>query len=413
MFSRRDFLAAGLYSTAAGLIVPPVLAKGVLAAANDGIHNDRVLLVLQLGGGNDGLNTVIPFADGAYHDARPTIGITPDKVLKLDAQVGLHPALTGLKALYDAGHVAIVQGVGYPTPTYSHFEALHVWEYADPARRATDGWLGRLLASQQLDTQGHPFACCAAGEASEPTELRSQNLGAQVSVIDSLQSYRIQGGQGRELAVTNLYRKTPGLYGALFDSAVATAQDGIAALQKSSSYTPAASYEPRGVVYGSKVDLASALQLAAQIIVTQPAAKIIHVVLGGFDTHQQQDVRQQSLLAYVDTAVSAFMQDMTAHGVDKRVTLFTWSEFGRRVKENGSTGTDHGAASPMFVIGGAVKGGLLGRQSSLTQTVDSGNLAYSVDFRSVYQSLLRDWLGADPKPVLGQTFAESGLSWVA
>jgi uncharacterized protein (DUF1501 family) len=412
MFTRRDFLAAGLYYTAAGLVVPPVLAKGVLAATNDGIHNDRVLVVLQLGGGNDGLNTVIPFADGAYHDARPTIGVSPDKVLPLNAQVGLHPALSGIKALYDAGHVAIVQGVGYSNPTYSHFEGLHVWEYADPSRQATDGWLGRLLASRQLDTQGHPLACCAVGEASEPTELRSQDLTAQVSVIDSAQSYRIQGGQGREIAAPNLYRQTPGLYGALFDSAASTALDGIAALQSASSYKPAAAYEPRGVVYGSKVDLASALQLAAQIIVTQPAAKVIHVVLGGFDTHQQQDVRQQSLLAYVDSAVSAFMTDMTAHGVDKRVTLFTWSEFGRRVKENGSAGTDHGAAAPLLVIGGAVKGGLFGEQPSLTQTVDNGNLAFTVDFRSVYQSLLRDWLGADPKAVLGQSFPESGLGWV-
>ena len=411
MFTRRDFLAAGLYSTAAGLVVPPVLAKGVLAATNDGIHNDRVLVVLQLGGGNDGLNTVIPFADGEYHDARSTIGIAPDKALAINSQVGLHPALTGIKALFDAGHVAIVQGVGYANPTYSHFEGLHVWEYADPQRHATDGWLGRLLATQQLDTQSNALVCCAVGEASEPTELRSQNVGAQVSVIDSLQMYRVQGGRGREIAATNLYGKTPGLYGALFDSAMRTAQDGIAALQNASTYTPAASYEARGVVYGSKVDLASALQLAAQIIVTQPSAKIIHVVLGGFDTHQQQDTRQQSLLAYVDSAVSAFMKDMAAHGTDKRVTLFTWSEFGRRVKENGSNGTDHGAAAPLFVVGGAVKGGLLGQQPSLTQTVDNGNLAFTVDFRSVYQSLLRDWLGADPKAVLGQTFPESGLSW--
>lgn len=412
MFTRRDFMAAGLTSVAAGLIVPPALAKGVLAASGDGVHNDHVLVVLQLGGGNDGLNTVVPYADGAYHDNRPTIGVTPDKVLRIDGSVGLHPALTGIKSLYDAGKVAIVQGVGYDNPTYSHFEGLHVWEQADPQRQQVDGWLARTLATSHIDS-GAALACCAVGQASEPSELRMQDGSVAVSVIDSAAGYQVQGGQGRQLAATDLYQKTPGLYGALFDGAMSTAEQGIAALAASSSYKPAASYEPRGVAYGSKVDLASAMQLAAQIIVTQPTAKVIHVVLGGFDTHQQQDARQQPLLAYVDSAVGAFMQDLAAHGVDKRVTLFTWSEFGRRIKENGSGGTDHGAAAPMFVIGGAVKGGLLGQQPSLTSTIDSGNLKYAVDFRSVYQSLIRDWLGGDPKPALGQSFAESGLAWTA
>ncbi|MEA2671712.1 MAG: hypothetical protein QOG45_1932, partial [Chloroflexota bacterium] len=172
MFTRRDLLASGLLSAAAGLTVPAVLAKGVLAAVNDGIHNDRVLVVLQLGGGNDGLNTVVPYADPAYAAARPTIGITADRVLRIDGAVGLNPAMPQIKALYDAGRVAIVQGVGYDRPTYSHFEGLHVWEYADPERRHTDGWLGRLLATQ-LDSAGHPLVGCALGQASTPSELRA------------------------------------------------------------------------------------------------------------------------------------------------------------------------------------------------------------------------------------------------
>lgn len=411
MLTRRDFVNSGLLAGAAGLIVPPVLAKGVFAATTEGVHNDHVLVVLQWGGGNDGLNTVVPYADAAYHDARPTIGVTPDKVLRLDDRVGLHPSLTGIKALYDRGQVAVVQGVGYPTPTYSHFEGLHVWEYADPQRKQTEGWLGRVLASGQLGGQGQALACVAAGEASTPTELRA--TGATVSVIDSAAGYQIQGGAGRQVAAPALYAGTPGPYGVLFDTALSTAEAGIAALQKASTYKPAASYEPRGVVYGSKVDLAASLQLAAQIIVTQPAAKVIHVVLGGFDTHQQEDTRHQALMGYVDAALSAFMADLAAHGQDRRVTVMTWSEFGRRVKENGSKGTDHGAAAPMFVLGGAVKGGLYGEQPSLTQTVDSGNLQYTMDFRSVYQSLIRDWLGADPASVLGGSFPESGLRWSA
>ncbi|HET9050350.1 MAG TPA: DUF1501 domain-containing protein [Candidatus Dormibacteraeota bacterium] len=411
MITRRDFLAAGLATAGAGITVPPILAQGVFAATAEGVHNDHVLVVLQWGGGNDGLNTVVPYADPAYHDARPTIGVAPESVLDLDGKVGFHPALTGVKALYDRGRVAVVQGVGYPNPTYSHFEALHVWEYADPARASTSGWLGALLASGRLDVSDHPLACVAAGQASTPTELRAP--GAQVSVIQSSQGYAIEGGAARTTAAPALYRSTPGPYGALFDQALSTARAGIAELSAASAYAPAAQYEPKGVVYGSKIDLASSLQLAARIIVTQPSAKVVHVVLGGFDTHQQEDSRHQSLLAAVDAGVSAFMQDLAAHGQDRRVTLMTWSEFGRRVRENGSRGTDHGAAMPMLVMGGAVAGGLYGEAPSLTSTVDGGNLKYTVDFRSVYQAVIRDWLGADPSGVLGGTYPEVGLRWSA
>jgi uncharacterized protein (DUF1501 family) len=406
MLTRRDFLASGLLSTAAGLTVPPVLAKGVLAAVNDAVHTPRVLVVLQLGGGNDGLNTVVPFADPAYASLRPTIGIRPESVLRIDGQVGLHPAMTQVRALYDAGRVAIVQGVGYDRPTYSHFEGLHVWEHADPQRRQTDGWLGRLLASQ-LDSQGHPLAGCALGQASTPAELRAG--GAQVSVIESAAAYRVQGGAGRVTAASALYRRTPGVYGALFDQALSTAGAGIGALRDSSAYTPAVPYTAPHTVHGSKDDLASALQLTAQMIVTQPQVKVCHVVLGGFDTHQQEDTRHAALLADVDAAVGAFMKDLDAHGQAGRVVLMTWSEFGRRVAENGSRGTDHGAAAPVLVVGAPVAGGLYGEPPSLTSLIDGGNLKHTTDFRSVYQTVIRDWLGGDASSVLGGSFPELPL----
>jgi uncharacterized protein (DUF1501 family) len=398
-FTRRDFLAGGLLATGVGLVVPPVLAKGVLAAANDGVHNDHVLVVLQMGGGNDGLNTVVPYADAAYHDARPGIGVPVDKVLHLDAQAGLNPALSGIKSLYDAGRVAVVQGAGYDNPTYSHFEALHVWEYADPARRATDGWLGKLMAAQR-DAASHPLAACALGQASTPAELRAQ--GATVSVIDSVKAYDVQGGPVPQAAAPALYKHTPGIYGALFDQALSTAESGIAAL-KNGTYTPAAQYSKTATVYGSKNSLASSLQLTAQMIVTQPSVKVCHVVLGGFDTHQDEDQRQTALLADVDQAVSAFMQDLDAHGVADRVVLMTWSEFGRRVKENGSKGTDHGSAAPVLVIGKPVKGGMYGAAPSLTD-LDNGNLKHTTDFRSVYQAMIADWMGGDAASVLGGRF---------
>lgn len=398
--TRRDFLASGLVAAGTGLVVPPVLARGVLAAGNDGIHNDHVLVVLQMGGGNDGLNTVVPWADPAYHDARPGIGVAVDKVLHLDAHVGLNPALTGLKSLYDAGRVAVVQGVGYDNPTYSHFEALQVWEYADPQRRSTDGWLGKLMAAQ-ADASRDALAACALGQASTPAELRAQ--GATVTVIDSIAGYDVQGGAVRQAAAPALYRRTPGLYGALFDQALSTAEAGISALRNASSYKPAATYSDTATVYGSKNSIAASLQLTAQMIVTQPGVKVCHVVLGGFDTHQDEDVRQTALLTDVDRALSAFMQDLDAHGVSDRVVVMTWSEFGRRVRENGSKGTDHGSAAPVFVVGRPVRGGLYGAAPSLTD-LDDGNLKHTTDFRSVYQAVIRDWLGADSAAVLGGSF---------
>jgi uncharacterized protein (DUF1501 family) len=401
--TRRDFLAAGLVGAASGVIVPPILAKGVFAAGIEGIHNDRVLVVLQLAGGNDGLNTVVPYADPAYLSARPTVGVRPDAVLHIDSSVGLNPALKGMKSLYDGGQVAIVQGVGYENPTYSHFENLYVWEYADPKRAQTDGWLGKLLGSQ-IDSQGHPLSGCALGETSTPPELRAPT--ATVSVIDSIAGYTVRGGAGRQATAPALYRTTPGIYGVLFDQALSTAESGMKTLAAgASAYTPAAQYAVAGATPAAN-SLGAALQLTAQMIVTEPSVKICHVVLSGFDTHQAESTRQTALLTEVDAAVSAFMTDLTAHGQADRVVLMTWSEFGRRINENGSQGTDHGAAAPLFIVGKPVKGGLYGEQPSLTSTIDSGNLKYTVDFRSVYQTLIRDWLQGDPAAVLGASYPE-------
>ena len=403
MITRRDFMISGLTATATGIIVPPVLAKGVFAATAEGIHNDRVLVVVQLAGGNDGLNTVVPYADPAYMKARPTIGVAPDTVKPLDDTVGLNPALSSLKRMFDAGHVAVVQGVGYDKPTYSHFEGMYVWEHADPAREQADGWLGTLLASQ-LDTQGHPLTACALGETTTPPEMSAPQ--ATVSVIDSGQSYDVAGAAQHRSAAPALYRRTPGIYGALFDQALATAETGIAAVHDSTTaYKPAVSYT-QGAARGAADTLATSLQLAAAMIITQPTVKICHVVLGGFDTHQNENTRQEALLTSLDTTLSAFMQDIAAHGMADRVVLMTWSEFGRRVAENGSKGTDHGAAAPVFLVGAPVRGGLYGEPPSLTSTIDSGNLKYTVDFRSVYQTVIRDWLQGDANAVLGASYPE-------
>jgi uncharacterized protein (DUF1501 family) len=408
---RRDFLRAGLVfgAGAAGLAagyaaVPDAFARAVYAAKQEGLSNDQVLVMIQLAGGNDGLRTVIPLADPTLHDMRPKLAaMSVGQALPLNAQFGLNQNLKGVKRLWDQGKVAIVEGVGYPNPTFSHFESIRVWETGDPTRRQVEGWLGRTLA-QSYDSQGHPLTGCACGTTDVPGALR--DLQATLTVINNQKQFGFTGGSEVEAAVGALYKDTPGIYGALFDTAIATAQNTITSLKTAQSqYQPMAQYsDDAKLVYSSKNQLAAALQLAAELIVTGTGVKLLHVTLGGFDTHYTELNRHDDLMGYLDQAVSAFHQDLDAHGMAGKVLIATWSEFGRRPKENASGGTDHGAAAPLMLIGDPVKGGLYGQAPSLTELDQTGNLKYTVDFRSIYQEILSGHLGADAKEILGQSF---------
>jgi uncharacterized protein (DUF1501 family) len=408
---RRDFLKAGLVfgAGAAGLAagyaaVPDAFARAVYAAKQQGITNDSVLVMIQLAGGNDGLRTVVPLSDPKLHDLRPKLAdMSVGQALALNKDFGLNQNLKGIKALWDKGNVAIIQGVGYPQPTFSHFESIRIWETGDPSRRQVDGWLGRTLA-KAYDSFGHPLTGCACGATDVPGALR--DLQATLTVINNQKSFGFSGGSEVEAAVGALYKGTPGIYGALFDTALATARETITSLRTAQAgYQPMAKYsDDAKLVYSSKNQLAAALQLAAELIVTGSGVKLLHVTLGGFDTHYTELNRHDDLMGYLDQAVSAFYQDLAAHGKADKVLMATWSEFGRRPKENASGGTDHGAAAPLILIGAPVKGGLYGEAPSLTALDSTGNLKYSVDFRSVYQEILGSHLGADPKEILGGTF---------
>jgi uncharacterized protein (DUF1501 family) len=413
---RRDFLRAGLVfgAGAAGLAagyaaVPDAFARAVYAAKTNGVHNDRVLVMIQLAGGNDGLRTVIPLQDPKLHDLRPRLAaMSVGQALPITADFGLNQGLKGVKALWDLGKVAIVEGVGYPNPTFSHFESIRIWETGDPTRRQVDGWLGRTLA-KAYDSFGHPLTGCACGATDVPGALR--DLQATLTVIDHQKTFGLKGTGELEAAVGALYRGTPGVYGALFDTAMATAQESIATLRTSeATYQPKAQYSDQArLVYSSKNQLAAALQLAAELITTGTGVKLLHVTLGGFDTHFTELSRHDDLMGYLDTAIGAFYQDLAAHGVADKVLIATWSEFGRRPMENASAGTDHGAAAPLILIGDPVKGGIYGRTPSLTDLDSTGNLKYQVDFRSVYQEILGGHLGADPQEILGGAFDKLGF----
>lgn len=412
---RRDFLRAGLVfgAGAAGLAagyaaVPDVFTRAVYAAKKDGVSNDRVLVMVQLAGGNDGLQTVMPLQDPTYRDLRPQLSRSVDSALPLSREWGLNKELAGIKKLYDQGKVAVVQGVGYPDPSESHFDSIRVWETGDPTRRQVDGWLGKTIA-KNYDSAGHPLVGCACGTTGVPGALR--DLQATLTVINGQQSFKFYGGDEMERAAGALYTSTPGIYGALFDTAVATARDTVAQLRTSSAkYVPRATYDDKvRLVYSSKNQLGAALQLAAELIVSGAGPKILHVTLGGFDTHYTQQNRHDSLMAYVDTAISAFHQDLTAYGMADRVMIATWSEFGRRPKENASAGTDHGTVAPVFLIGDPVKGGLYGAGPDLTKLDRAGNPLFTTDFRAVYQEILASHLVVDPREVLNETFEKLSL----
>src|SRR5207302_2212364 len=286
--------------------------------------------------------------------------------------------------------------------------SIRISETGDPTPRQVDGWLGRTLA-KNYDSFGHPLTGCACGATDAPGALR--DLQATLTVIANQKTFGYSGGGEVEAAVGALYKGTPGIYGALFDTAIATAQESITSLKTSAqAYQPMADYsDKQKLVCSSKNQLAAALQLAAELITTGTGVKLLHVTLGGFDTHYTELNRHDDLMAYVDSAVSAFYQDLAAHGAADRVLIATWSEFGRRPKENESGGTDHGAAAPVLLIGDPVKGGIYGQAPSLTDLDSTSNLKFTVDFRSVYQEILGGHLGADPKAILGAAYDRLGF----
>jgi uncharacterized protein (DUF1501 family) len=411
--NRRVFLkqlgTAGIVSLG---IAPPAFLKRAAWAAdeqNDTSTSGRVLVLVQLAGGNDGLNTLIPHGDAEYYKARPGIGIPKANVLKIDEALGLHPQMTGYKELYDEGQLAIVQGVGYPNPDRSHFRSMDIWHSARPDTDYTqDGWLGRGL-DQTLEGHAGEMRAMALGTNRLPLAL----LAAKVNVpsISNLAGYHLELGAGPE-ENRKLQRRlmgeiadrpgspgAAGSAGANLDFLRKTALTAFTSADKlkevTASYKPAATYPTNGL--GEK------LQIVAQIIAGELGTRVIFVSLDGFDTHAQQAGAHQALLGELSSAVRAFFQDLKGHGLADRAVLATFSEFGRRVKENGSLGTDHGAASQIFVAGPSVKAGLIGKHPSLTDLIE-GDLKHHTDFRSVYATLLTKVLDWPAEKILGGTF---------
>jgi uncharacterized protein (DUF1501 family) len=404
--NRRDFVKAGLLfgtgatALAAGYAaVPDAFARAVYALKRAGGRNDSVLVMIQLAGGNDGLRTVIPMRNSALHDLRPQLAAASiAKALPMNNDYGLNHNLSRISRLWDRGKVAVVEGVGYPQPSLSHFESIRVWETGDPSRRQVNGWLGRTI-SRAYDSYGHPLTGCGCGVSGTPGTLKDVN--STVAVIESQQGF---GFVDDELAATvgAVYHKTPGLYGALFDTAVATVHQTVAELKRLPQIKegdPAPSYSKDA---GNQ--LAAALKLGAQLILAGTGVRLLHVTLDGFDTHQTELAAHDSLMTYLDEAIGGFYDELSKHGRSSNVLIATWSEFGRRPEENSSTGTDHGTAAPLILIGDPVAKGVYGQTPDLKRLDEDGNLRYTVDFRSIYQEILDTHLGVDAKEILGSRF---------
>ncbi len=429
--TRRQFLRTTMLGSALTWTVPSFLnhtfaalqAEAADAATQTATGKDAtILVVLQMAGGNDGLNTVVPYSNDHYVKGRSRLGIPAKSVLKINDQLGLNPSLTGLKSLYDAGELAVVQGIGYPNPNRSHFRSTEIWQTASDSERFEKyGWLGRYFDN-----------ACAGADPTVGVHIGSQTPQAfaakvpkGISLADP-SSYRFissdRPGPGEMDKNEESYRKlnarpmeddtnSGGSIGSLhgaqphegspLDFLERTALDA----QVSSDKIREISNRVQNQATYPNSQLAGSLKLVARLIGGGLPTRVFYVSQGGYDTHTGQTGTHDRLLKELGDSVKAFRDDLKAQGNLSRVLLMTFSEFGRRVTENANGGTDHGAAAPLFIVGQKVKAGLLGKYPSLAPAdLFNGDLKFSVDFRSVYAGVLEHWLKTSSAPILGKKF---------
>ncbi len=419
-FSRRIFIRNGMALASLASTIPAFIQDTALgmvsqAARNPGlagVPDDRVLVIVQLGGGNDGLNTVVPYGSSDYYDARPTIGIKAPGgtasgqagvALELDRKIGigLHPSLRGFKELYDGGQLAVLQGVGYPNPNRSHFTSMDIWHTAQTGGKG-DGWIGRYFDNTCNGTPipegaisiGRTAPLAMLGKIQKPVSFESADLFRWMGT-------EVDRGMEKAYEETNragVLPDVPERSQAAF--LMRTALDA----QVSSDRIREAVARPVKAQWPAS-DLARQLRMIAAMIGAEMKTRVFYATSSGFDTHAQQLGTHARNLQQVGEALAAFQKELKAQDNDRRVVTLVFSEFGRRVKQNASGGTDHGTAAPCFLIGTPVKAGIHGRHPSLTD-LDDGDLKFTQDFRGVYAALLDDWMKAPSSKVLGGAFAK-------
>ena len=432
LHTRRRFLRTSMLGAAASWTLPVFLEKTFFAldaVAADALtqtatgKDGTILVVLQMAGGNDGLNMVVPYADDIYYRSRPKLGLPADKVLKLNSYAGLNGKLTGLKALFDEGHLSVVQGVSYPNPNRSHFRSTEIWQTASDAdRNESEGWLGRYF--DNCCAGADPTVGVAIGEEMPQAFAAKTPTGITFSQPEQFRWRPSEKVEGRMSAEESFFRQLNGSGGG--EETLLTASEGgsigaipgksktdlstIDFLQRTALDAQLSSDKILAIArkYESNVPypqgrLAASLSMIARMIAGGLPTRVYYVSQGGFDTHAGQVNAHERLMGELNDALSAFATDLKQQGNFDRVLLITFSEFGRRLVENANGGTDHGAAAPMFIVGGAVKPGLFGKYPSLSD-LDYGDLKFNTDFRSVYGTVLDKWLRAPSQVVLGRKF---------
>ncbi len=367
---------------------------------------DPVLVVLQMSGAYDALNTVIPYNDPHYSDYRTELKVEPDQVLAIDDKVGFHPSMAPIKDLYDQGKVAVIQGIGYPNPIRSHFRSMDIWHTAEPAKMATEGWLGRAI--EELDPHKENVLTAVNFGRGLPRALAMP--GVSVASVGSLETYGvltgIEGEDQRSQALDIFAR----MYSPMIGSGAANeylSQTGLDALKGADILTTAPQNYSSPVEYNGD-QFSQWVKNIAQVHLADFGTRILYTGLnpGAFDTHANQSTAFPKLWSDVSNAVSDFYQDLKEHNANEEVVILMFTEFGRRVQENGS-GTDHGSGSVAFVMGDAVKGGLYGEYPSLERDkLDEGDLQWNNDFRSTYATLLDRWMGLDAQEILKGPFEQ-------
>jgi uncharacterized protein (DUF1501 family) len=389
--NRRDFLRSGLYGMGVSVGLPALFRHVSFVQAAEALegkpekHPDRILIVLELTGGNDGLNTIIPVENDAYYKARPKLGIRKSDALALNDEFSIHPACTGLQSLFRDGKLAIVHGCGYPNPNLSHFTSMEWWHTAVPHGSDPYGWLGRFADAYEprgienylIDIGTEQSMAVKSAKHSpvvfkDPSRFGRVGTAAQQKVFETFG--QVYPTTNSSLDFVNRINRT--------------ATVGASAIR-----TACAEYRTL-IDYGSDNDLTLDLKKVAGMIKAGFPTRIYYLSLGGFDTHASQAPTQQLLWIYVSDAIRGFLADLQRIGRSDDVAMMVFSEFGRRFQENASAGTDHGTAAPMLIIGNRVKGGFYGRFPSLTD-LDDGNLKMTTDFRSVYSTMLTEWMGFD------------------
>jgi uncharacterized protein (DUF1501 family) len=405
-WSRRDLLRFGTSSLlACGAGVPLFLAHTARAMGPGTNGKGRVLVVVQLDGGNDGLNTVVPFRDDAYRKHRPRLQIAEKAVLKIDDRVGFHPGLDGFAKLLESRQLAVVQSVGYPNPNRSHFESMAIWHTAKvDAKRDGPGWLARALDAAPATPGGDAPAVHLSIEA-QPQPQALAGGRRHVPSLASLEQFHRRLGlpdstdaAAQRAALDRLAGREAGRPGSLLNFVARGAwltYESSARFDRVVAAGPGADYPPNG--------LARRLRVIAQLIKAGLTTSIYYTQLGNFDTHAAQAPAHSGLLFELGSSLRAFLGDLARSGEGERVVVMVFSEFGRRLAENASAGTDHGTAAPLFLAGPAVKAGLHGPYPNL-QDLDDGDPKFAIDFRRVYATLLDQWLGCPSERILGTKF---------